>query len=125
MPRPSPMTPRHTTFKGNFDLQALKLYQDKGPEQVAFIPSHHYLRSGGGQPVWPAGVRRLPTAAGSGLFDAARFAENAWFIQRREEVMPKSHSEIVREMFSYADGAMAPRRTLVNISALSPPGQML
>jgi tryptophanase len=38
------------------------------------------------------------------LVDAARFAENAWFIREREEgFRNRSVREIVAEMLSYAD----------------------
>jgi tryptophanase len=39
------------------------------------------------------------------FFDASRFAENAWFIQKNEPgYQEKSIIEIVHEMFSYVDG---------------------
>lgn len=116
-------TQTYHPFKGNFDLQALESYiQDNGPEQVAFILVTITCNSGGGQPVSMAnirGVREIADRYGLRVFfDAARFAENAWFIQRREEgYAEKSIPEIVREMFSYADGCTmsAKKDALVNI----------
>lgn len=61
------------------------------------------------QPVSMANIRGAASLAdGHGVplfFDACRFAENAYFIQRYEAgYASKSIAEIVREMFSYVDG---------------------
>ncbi len=65
--------------------------------------------AGGGQPVSMANIRGTKAICekyGKPLIiDSARFAENAYFIKLREPgYQHKSVKEIVREMFSHADG---------------------
>jgi tyrosine phenol-lyase len=99
-------------FKGNIDLVALeRCLQEVGAPRVPFVLITVTNNSGGGQPVSMANLRgaraicdrfRVPL-----LLDAARFAENAYFIKLREEGYgAKSALEIAREMFSHTDGAL-------------------
>jgi tryptophanase len=78
--------------------------------------------SGGGQPVSMSNLRATKEVCrrhGIPLFlDACRFAENAYFIKRREAGFAgRSILEIVQEMFSLADGATmsAKKDALVNM----------
>lgn len=97
-------------FKGNVAVSKLERVIDKyGARHIAYILMTITCNSGGGQPVSMQNirdVRALASAHGLPLiFDAARFAENAYFIKEREPgYKDKSIREIVREMFSYADG---------------------
>lgn len=96
-------------FKGNVDLNKLKQVFDTYPlEQIPFIIVTITCNTSGGQPVSLENMRQVRQLANRYgvrvIFDAARFAENAYFIKLREPgYADKSIREIVREMFSLAD----------------------
>lgn len=97
-------------FKGNMDVDALTAFiEEKGADTIPMCIITITNNSGGGQPVSMANIRAVQeicTRYTIPLFiDACRFAENAWFIKQREPgYADKSIPEIVRELFSYADG---------------------
>ncbi len=97
-------------FKGNMDVERLeKFIKEKGREHIPLCMTTVTNNSGGGQPVSMANIRQTKEVCdryGIPLFiDACRFAENAYFIKLREPgYQGKSVIEIVREMFSHADG---------------------
>lgn len=97
-------------FKGNIDLQKLEHVLKNHPrERIPLIMVTITCNTSGGQPVSMEnlrGIRNLADRYGIPVFfDAARFAENAYFIKTREPgYEQKSIREIVREMFQYADG---------------------
>jgi tyrosine phenol-lyase len=97
-------------FKGNMDTAALeRLIQEVGAERIPLVMLTITNNSGGGQPVSMANIRAVSQICrrhGIPLYlDACRFAENAYLIKLREpSYHDKSIREIVREMFSYADG---------------------
>ncbi len=113
-------------FKGNVDLDRLEyVLKTYTREEVPLCVLTVTCNSSGGQPVSMANVRAvsgLCRAHGVPLFiDAARFAENSYFIKKREAgYAEKGIREIAREMFSYADGcAMSSKKDgLVNIGGL-------
>jgi len=97
-------------FKGNLDVARLgELIDEVGAERVPLCMITVTNNTGGGQPVSMANIRAVSGLCrrhGIPLYiDACRFAENAFLIKQREEGyadMPVR--EIVREMFSWADG---------------------
>jgi tryptophanase len=97
-------------FKGNMNVPALKALIDRiGPQNIPLCMITITNNSGGGQPVSMANIRdtkALLRQYNIPLFlDACRFAENAFFIKKREPgYATKSAAEIAHEMFSYADG---------------------
>ncbi|MCX6135702.1 MAG: tryptophanase [Ignavibacteriales bacterium] len=97
-------------FKGNMNIPALEAFiRTTGAENIPLCMITITNNSGSGQPVSMANIRetkQLLLKFGIPLFlDACRFAENAFFIKKREPgYAGKTAEEIAREMFSYADG---------------------
>jgi tryptophanase len=99
-------------FKGNVDVDALeRTIREVGPERVPLVLVTITNNSGGGQPVALANlqaVRRVCDRYAIPLIlDAARFAENAWFIVQRETGHEsRTPREVARAVFRLADGCM-------------------
>lgn len=97
-------------FKGDMDVLALeRLIQEVGAARIPLVMVTVTNNSGGGQPVSMnnlKAVRRVCDRYKIPFYiDACRFAENAYFIQLRENgYAEKSVKQIAQEMFSYADG---------------------
>jgi len=97
-------------FKGNIDLEGLeRTFEEEGADRVPLAMITVTNNSGGGQPVSMANIRAASEICHRHdvplYIDACRFAENAYFIQQREEgYADRSLPEIAREMFSHADG---------------------
>ena len=97
-------------FKGNIDLRKLEAVLSGNPsERIPVIIVTITCNSSGGQPVSMQNLKEVYKLASKYkipvFFDSARFAENAYFIKTREKgYANKAIKEIVKEMFSYADG---------------------
>lgn len=97
-------------FKGNINTKALeKKIAELGAENIPLCIITITNNSGGGQPVSMNNIvetKKICQKNNIPLFlDACRFAENAYFIKLREEGYAEVPvSEIVKELFSYADG---------------------
>jgi tryptophanase len=96
-------------FRGNMDLMALETVLERLNSRVPLVYMTITNNTVGGQPVSMENIRRVAELAARYdvpfFFDACRFAENAWFIQKKEPgYEDKSITEIVHEMFSHVDG---------------------
>ena len=96
-------------FKGEVDIKKLEKALAENAEKIPFIIVTVTNNTAGGQPVSMKNLRDVRAVADKYgkrvVFDSARFVENAYFIKTREEgYADKTIKEIVREMFSYADG---------------------
>ena len=102
-------TVTYAPFKGNMDIERMeKLITEFGVENVGVIIMTVTNNTAGGQPVSMENMRETYKVAQKYnipvLIDAARYAENAYFIKTREEgYQDKTIKEIVKEMFSYGD----------------------
>ncbi|OGC75461.1 MAG: tyrosine phenol-lyase [candidate division Zixibacteria bacterium RBG_16_40_9] len=99
-------------FKGNIDLEKLEdLIKKVGKEKIPLATLTITNNSVGGQPVSMQNIKETKQLLSKYniplYFDACRFAENAYFIKKREKGFEnKSIKEICREMFSYAEGCL-------------------
>jgi tyrosine phenol-lyase len=99
-------------FKGNIDLDAVQaLISENGADSIPLGMITLTNNSGGGQPASLENIREYSQLLHSYnipfYIDAARFAENAWLIKRRDlKYRNTPITDIVSETFSYADGCL-------------------
>jgi tryptophanase len=116
----------YAPFKGNMDILRLEeLIKEIGKENIGVIIMTVTNNSAGGQPVSMQNIKDTAEIADNYnipiMIDAARFAENAFFIKQREEgYKDKSIREIAKEMFSYASlfTMSAKKDAIINMGGL-------
>lgn len=95
-------------FKGNVDLNKLEDVLKKDGDKVPFVIVTVTNNTAGGQPVDMDNLKEVYALAKKFnkpvVFDSARFAENAYFIKKKNpKYADKSIKEIVTEMYQYCD----------------------
>ncbi|MFC1711631.1 tryptophanase [Patescibacteria group bacterium] len=112
-------------FKGNMDVVRLEKFVKQNKAKIPLIMITITNNTVGGQAVSMANIKQTSQIAKKYkipfYIDACRFAENAYFIKTCEKgYKNKEIKEIVREMFSYADGCTfsGKKDALTNIGGL-------
>ncbi len=113
-------------FKGNMDVERMeKILNEKGADKCGLVIITVTNNSAGGQPVSMANIKATAELAKKHnipvLIDAARYAENCYFIKEREEgYKDKDMKAIAKEMFSYASifNMSSKKDGLVNMGGL-------
>ncbi len=112
-------------FKGNMDVARLEELIKEYDGKVKLVVMTITNNSAGGQPVSMKNVRETAEVCKKYKIpfniDAARYAENAFFVKQREEEFKNSSiKDIVKQMFGYADTftMSAKKDTIVNMGGL-------
>ncbi len=119
-------TTTYAPFKGNMDVEKMEAFiVEQGAENIGLIIMTITNNSAGGQPVSLENMKQTSEVAKKYnipiIIDAARYAENAYFIKQREAgCEDRSIIDITREMFSYADAftMSAKKDAIVNMGGL-------
>ncbi|MGL5123322.1 MAG: tryptophanase [Fusobacteriaceae bacterium] len=117
---------KRSKFKGNMDIEKMeRLIAEYGVENIGLVVMTITNNSAGGQPVSLKNIREVSNICKKYNIpldiDAARYAENSFFIKRdEEECKDMSIKEIIRETFSYGDffTMSAKKDTIVNMGGL-------
>lgn len=109
-------------FKGNVDTEKMEKIIAAHRDRIPFVILTLTCNSVGGQPVSMANIKEVAHITRKFdlplIMDGARYAENAWFIQQREEgYQGKSIREIIKEQAGFFDAmTMSSKKDgLVNI----------